>query len=58
MYRDLWTLLIPGVSAMATAMAVGLLLDLPNTALGWMSVGAGALVVTVWGLTRPRHRPR
>jgi hypothetical protein len=58
MYRDLWTLLIPAVSAMATAMAVGLLLGLPNTALGWISVGAGALVVTVWGLTRPRHRPR
>ena len=58
MYRDLWTLLIPGVSAMVAAIAVGLLLDLPNGALGWMSVGAGALVVTVWGLRRPRHRPR
>jgi hypothetical protein len=58
MYRDLWTLLIPGVSAMAAAMAVGLMLDLPNAALGWISVGAGALVVTAWVLTRPRHRSR
>jgi hypothetical protein len=43
---------------MAAAMAVGLLLDLPNAALGWISVGAGALVVTAWVLTRPRHRSR
>jgi hypothetical protein len=58
MYRDLWTLMIPGVSAMMAAIAVGLLLDLPNEALGWLSVAAGGLVVTVWGIKRPRHRPR
>ena len=58
MHRDLWALLIPGVGAMVAAMAVGVLLELSNGALGWAIVGAGALAVTVWTLTRPRRRSR
>jgi hypothetical protein len=58
MDRELWTLLIPGVSAMMAAIAVGVVFDLPDAALGRISLGAGAIVVTVWGLRRPRRRPR
>ena len=58
MDRELWTLLIPGVSAMMAAIAVGVVFDLPDAALGRIALGAGAIVVTVWGLRRPRRRPR
>ena len=58
MYRDLWALLIPGVVGMVAAMAVGVLFELSNGALGWTIAGAGALVVTVWTLTRHRRRSR
>jgi hypothetical protein len=56
MYRDIWTLFVPGFLAGAVVIAVGVALDWSNAALGWALIGSGLLVIAVWQLSRPHPR--
>ncbi|MGH2956872.1 MAG: hypothetical protein ACRDL6_07765 [Solirubrobacterales bacterium] len=58
MYRDLWTGLIPTVVAVAAVFGIGAALDWSNATLGWAFLGTLAVVISIWSLTRPRHRER
>lgn len=57
MYRDLWTLLIPSIAVVAATLAIGLLLDFSDGALGWTILGAGGLTAAGWSATRPASTP-
>jgi hypothetical protein len=58
MYRDVWTLGVPMLVTGAIVVVLGVALGWSNGVLGWAIIGVAALVAGVWGLTRPRQRPR